>query len=76
MMSYITAFDRVKYTRMLPVYLPGMIQMNDESPKISWFLLRGTFSFQKTLVHGAAKGNDHPREQKQIQGGLIGILEN
>ena len=25
------------------------------------------------MVHGAAKGNDHSREQKQIQGGLIGI---
>ena len=48
MMSYITAFDRVKYSRMLPVYLPDMIQMNDESPKISWFLLRGTFSIQKS----------------------------
>ena len=77
MIPFITAMDRIKYRRLLPVYLADMKKLKDTDPVIWNYFEEGNFSVQKTDILGSALGIDHAGEQEnkklKIQGGLIGI---
>lgn len=75
--SYATAINRIKYPRMLSVYLSNMQASEERDPNIWQFFLEGYFSIQLNRIGGTAKGVDHARDQEnkklKIEGGLIGI---
>ena len=77
MIPFITAMDRIKYRRLLPVYLADMKKLKDTDPVIWNYFEEGNFSVQNTDILGSALGIDHAGEQEnkklKIQGGLIGI---
>ena len=77
MMPAIIMMDRVKYRRMLSVYLTEMKKLEYNLPKIWDFFMNGNFSVQKNTIPFTAIGRDHAGEQEnkkmKIAGGLKGI---
>ena len=69
--------DRIKYRRMLSVYLSDMRALGERDSNIWLFFLDGRFSFQINHILGTAKGVDHAGEQEskklKIEGRLVGI---
>ena len=66
--------DRIKYRRMLPVYLADMKRIENEDPAMWKFFCDGNFSVQTTEIPATAKAVDHAGEQEnkklKIQGGF------
>ena len=56
---YVTAMDRIKYRRMLPVYLSDIRALEEMETNIWHFFLDGHSSVQINHIPGAAKGVDH-----------------
>ena len=77
MIPAIIAMDRIKYRRMLPVYLADMLQLEHDDPAIWKHFMEGNFSVQKSKIPFTALGRDHAGEQQnkimKIEGGLKGI---
>lgn len=75
--SCTTAINRIKYPRMLSVYLLDMQASEERDPNIWPFFLEGYFSVQLNRIEGTTKGVDHARDQEnkklKIQGDLISI---
>ena len=76
--SAIIAMDRIKYRRMLPVYLADMLQLEHDDPAIWKHFMEGNFSVKKkSKIPFIALGRDHAGEQQnkimKIKGGLKGI---
>lgn len=75
--SYATAINRIKYPRLVSVYLSDMQASEERDPNIWQFFLEGYFSVQLNRIEGTAKGVDNARDQEnkklKIQGDLIGI---
>ena len=59
---YVTSMDRIKYHRMLPVYLSDMRALEERDPNIWQFFLDRHFSVQVNHILGTAKGADHAGE--------------
>ena len=76
----VISLDRIKYRRMLPVYLAEMKGLQDESPDIWNYVLQGGFTVKKGDIPFTSLGADHAGEQQnkllKIDGGLIGITKN
>ena len=72
------AIGRIKYPRMLPVYLSDMRALVERNPNIWQFILDGHFSVQISNILGTAKDRDHAGKQEnkkmKIQSGLIVIV--
>ena len=75
----LAATNRVKYRRMLPVYVAEMRHLR-ENDEITWNALMKDFSCQKSNIPGTAIGRDHCGEQEnkrlKTRGGLTGITRN
>ena len=69
--------NRIKYRRMLPVYLSDMRALGERDTNIWLFFLDERFSFQINHILGTVKGVDHAGEQEnkklKIEGRLVGI---
>ena len=76
----VISLDRIKYRRMLPVYLAEMKGLQDESPDIWNYFLQGGFTVKKGDIPFTSLGADHAGKQQnkllKIDGGLIGITKN
>ena len=68
--------ERIKYRRLLPVYLSEMRNLEHDDPDIWKYFMEGIFSVQTTKVLHTIIGVDHAGDQQNkklnIQGGLIG----
>ena len=75
----LAAMNRVKYRRMLPVYVAEMRRLR-ENDEITCNALVNVFSCQKSNIPGTAIGRDHCGEQEnkrlKTRGGLTGISRN
>ena len=75
----LASMNRMKYRRMLPVYISEMYFLKDNDT-ISWNALKHDFSCQKTSIPGTAIGRDHCGEQEnrrlKTRGGIRGITKN
>ena len=73
----VTAMDRIKYRRILPVCLSDMQALEERDPNMWQFFLDGHFSVQVNHILVTAKCVDHAGEQEnkklKIQSSLIGI---
>ena len=80
LMPAIIMMDRIKYRRMLPVYLADMIYPKESSPDIWDHFQEGNFAVQKDQIPFTAIGRDHAGEQEnkkfKILGGIKGITKN
>ena len=76
----ITSMDRIKYHRLLPVYLAEMHNLQNTDPIIWEAFQQGGFSVAKTSIPFTAIGMDHAGEQinkiLKIEGGIVGISRN
>ena len=72
--------DRIKYGRLLPVYLAEMYSLETSDPVVWEAFSNGEFAVQKTKIPFVALGMDHAGEQVnkllKINGGLIGVSKN
>ena len=77
LMRDISSMDRIKYSRMLPVYLAEMHGLEKTDPVVWKAFCDGEFAVQVRPIPFVALGMDHKGEQinKQfkIDGGIIGI---
>ena len=66
---YVTAMDRIKYRRMLPIYLSGMRALKERDQSIWQFFLDGHFSVQINRIPGTAKDENHAggQENKKLK---------
>ena len=69
--------DRIKYRRMLAVYLSDLRALQERGPNIWQFFLDGQFSIQTNYIPRTAKSVGHAGEQEnkklKVQGGFVGI---
>ena len=76
----VISMDRIKYRRMLPVYLADMKHLESEEPTIWNSFLQGNFAVKKSDISFTSLGIDHAGEQQnkllEIQGGIVGITKN
>ena len=76
----VVSMDRIKYRRMLPVYLADMKHLESEEPTIWNSFLQGNFAVKKSDISFTPLGADHAGEQQnkllKIQGGIVGITKN
>ena len=76
----ITSINRIKYRRLLPVYLAEMHNLQNTDQIIWEAFLQGEFSVAKTSIPFTAFGVDHAGEQMnkvlKIEGGIVGISRN
>ena len=70
----ITCMDRIKYLRLLPVYVAEMIVFEVSSPTIWQHLLEGNFRSKE--VKYLSLLSDHAGEQQNVGGGIVGITKN
>ena len=74
------AFDRLKYARMIPVYLADMKRLKESDPDIWNEFERGNFVVNKSNVPfcaiGADHGIEHVNRSMKVSGGLVGITLN
>ena len=72
--------DRIKYGRLLPVYIAEMYALEQSDPVIWEAFSNGEFAVQKTKIPFVALGMDHAGEQVnkilKIDGGLVGVSRN
>ena len=72
--------DRIKYCRLLPVYIAEMYALESSDPGIWEAFYKGEFTVQKTPIPFTALGMDHTGEQVnkiiKIEGGLPGVSRN
>ena len=75
----LAAMNRLKYRRLMPVYIADMYHLRESDPLV-WNALDKDFSCQKSNVPGTAIGRDHCGEQVnrclKTRGGLTGITRN
>ena len=80
LMRDITSMDRIKYRRMLPVYLAEMYALESSDPLIWEAFIDGEFAVQTNEIPFTGIGMDHRGEQVnkvlKIEGGVVGILRN
>ena len=79
--KYFFAHDKIKYARMIPVYLAEMSSLKASDPEIYEKLIQGNWLVNKnTEVPFCAIGADNALEHKnrsmKVSGGLIGITLN
>ena len=76
----IRSMDRIKYCRLLPIYIAEMYALESSDPGIWEAFYKGEFSVQKTPIPFTALGMDHTGEQVnkmiKIEGGLTGVSRN
>ena len=72
--------DRIKYGRLLPVYIAEMHALERSDPVVWKAFTNGEFAVQKTKIPFVALGMDHAGEQVnkllKINGGLVGVSKN
>ena len=72
--------DRIKYSRMLPVYLAEMYALESSDPLIWEAFNDGEFAVQTNEIPFTGIGMDHRGEQVnkvlKIEGGVVGISRN
>ena len=72
--------DRIKYGRLMPVYIAEMYALEQSDPVIWEAFSNGEFAVQKTKIPFVALGMDHAGEQVnkilKIDGGLVGVSRN
>ena len=76
----ITAMDRVKYRRMLTVYLADMIELEKSDPDIWSSFLNGLSACQNSVIpftaHGYDQAGEHVDRELKVEGGLLGVSNN
>ena len=76
----ITSMDRIKYRRMLPVYLAEMYTLKRMDPIVWEAFSDGEFAVQRNKIPFTGIGMDHRGEQVnkilKIDGGIVGISHN
>ena len=76
----ITSMDRLKYRRLLPVYIADMKHLDVFEPAVNNSFVEGEFCVKKNDTPFTAIGVDHAGEQinkiMKIDGGLTGISNN
>ena len=63
--SYATGLSKIKYRRILSVYLSDIRASEERVPNIWQFVLDGHFSILLNRIPGTAKGVDHAGEREK-----------
>ena len=71
----LAAMNRVKYRRMLPVYVAEMLHLR-ENNEITWNALVKDFSCQKSNIPGRDHCGEQENKRLKTRGGLTGITRN
>ena len=76
----IEAMDRMKYRRMLSVYLADMVGLEKSDPALWNDFMNGLSACQNTPIpftaHGYDQAGEHVNRELKVDGGLIGVSNN
>ena len=78
--KYFFAFDKLNYSRMIPIYISEMFALKESDPELWQEFTTGNWVVNKSQVALCALGADHALEQvnrwMKVAGGIVGITQN
>ena len=78
--KYFFAFDKLNYSRMIPIYISEMFALKESDPELWQEFTTGNWVVNKSQVASCALGADHALEQvnrcMKVAGGIVGITQN